>query len=230
MTSLVQHKVGETALNQATVDITVTSTGAGNIMVVSGLNTGTLSITGVADNATGGSSSYSLVSGSVFNGNANDKGEVWWAPLLKAGATTVTITFSAADTSIKDGFADEVSGLVNPAVDAVAILNNQVGAGTTDAGPTVNTSTSDGFALGVVTTSGGIATNPKAGNEFTAGGDIQVTTGNAACSLISTSAAAHQPVWLDGASGATYGAVTVAFKSGVRPPVGGFINPAPPLW
>jgi hypothetical protein len=217
MTTLVQHKVGETSANQATVDVTVTSTTAGNLGVVCGMNTGTLTISGVADNAPGGSSVYAQVPGSTFHGNANDMGEVWRCLSLKGGATTVTITFSAADTSIKDGFFSEVSGLSSPVTDGVNTVSAQTGAGTTDTGAAITTGATDGIAFGYINTSGGVVSNPAGGNEFTSGGDVQATTGNAAVSLIYTTAASHTPVWTDVNSGATYGAATVAFKSGTTP-------------
>lgn len=213
MTTLVQHKFGETAAIQATVPITVASTTAGNLVVVGACNTGTMTVTGVADDAAGGTSVYTQVSGAQFNGTANDKGDVWWCSSIKNGVTTITITFSASDGSIKDGWAMEVSGLTGPVIDgSAAVVSNQSNVGTVDNGASVTTTATDGFVFGLVTTSNAISANPQAGNEFSAGGDIQGLTGNAACSLISTTAAAHQPKWTDGAS--TYGAATVAFKAG----------------
>lgn len=216
MTALVQHKVGETNANQATLPITVTATSAGNLMVVAACNTGTLTVSGVADNAAGGSSVYAQVAGAQFVGNANDLGDVWASLNVKGGVTQVTITFSAADTSIKDGWAMEVSGLSSPVVDVKNVANTQTGVGTTDTGASVTTTATDGFIIGVITTSGSVlGGNPAGGNEFTAGGDVQATTGNGAVSLISTTAAAHQPVWTDAGSAQTFGAATVAFKAGV---------------
>src|SRR6267154_3686023 len=215
MTTLVQHKLGETALNQATVAITVSSTGAGNLGVVGAGNTGTLTVSGVADNAAGGSSIYTQVPGATFNGTANDKGDVWACTSLKAGATTVTITYSAADTSIKDGWFYEVSGLTSPVTDGINALSAQTGAGdSSDTGAPVTTTATDGFIFALIITSNSITQNTKTGNEFTSGGDIQPTTGNAVCTLISTTAVTHTPVWLDNAAGATFGAATVAFKAG----------------
>src|SRR5260221_1950926 len=185
LTSLVQHKVGETALNQATVAITVASTSAGNLGVVGAMNTGTLTVTGVADNAAGGSSVYTQVPSATFNGTANDKGDVWVCTSLKAGVTTVTITFSIADTSIKDGFFCEVSGLTSPVTDGVSVLSAQTGAGdSTDTGAAVTTTVTDGFIFAAIVTSNSITQNPKTGNEFTSGGAVQPTTANAQCTPV----------------------------------------------
>lgn len=206
--AVVQHVKNETNVSQNNVAVTTSSTVGGNLLVVGVANTGTLTTVGVVDNK---GNTYQKVPNSDFVGATTDKGDVWFCPRAISGVTSVTITYSTTDTSFKCGWVWEVSGISSPVVDGAIAANNQIGAGTSDAGAILLTRTTAGFAVGVIVTSGGIATNPTGGNEFSAGGDIQATSGNAACSLIYNTAATHQPVWTDGGSGANYGAVTVAF-------------------
>jgi hypothetical protein len=215
MTALVQHATNGTTANQATVAVTIAASTAGNHIIVGAGNNGGLTVTGVTDNATGGSNVYSQIAGaqSDRDGGAGGKGDVWASlSTPRGGATTVTITFSSATTNVKVGFVDEVSGLVGASLDVAAVVNQQT-TGTTDSGASVTTSSTDGFVFGLCITGNGITANPAAGNEFTAGGDIEsVISLWAACSLISTTAAAHQPKWTDTA-GQNFCASTVAFKA-----------------
>lgn len=217
--SLVQHKVAQTTASQLTVAVTVTSTAVGALLVVCTGNNGTRTVVSVTDNATGGSNTYVQASGAAGTTGV-DQTDVWYClSAAHAGATTVTVTFSGvAGTFNKEAWVFEVSGFTSAAFDLAANVTNGTGVASTDTGASVTTTSTTGFLVGVITTSFTIAANPKAGNEFTSGGDISATS-DAACSLISSTATAHQPVWTDGTATASFCSSTAAFKEAS----GGFV-------
>jgi hypothetical protein len=141
--------------------------------------------------------------------------DCWYLPSSTSGKTTITATFNGSPT-IREILYFEVSGaVVSFSRDGVATnATVQTGSGTDDTGPSYTTHSTVGFVIGAVVVFNAVSVNPKAGNAFTAGGDIDATTGDAACSLISSSASSKQPVWTDAGTGQKYQAMTVAFQDG----------------
>jgi hypothetical protein len=207
----VQHKKNFSAANATTVAVTIAANSAGNLIAVGTDNNSSRTVIGVADNATGGSNTY-VQATSALGTNGGDSVDVWYVlSAAHAGATTVTVTFSgAAGTFSKNAWVMEVSGFITAGFDLANNVTNGTGSGTDDNGASVTTTSTTGFVIGVMATGGTITGNPKTGNEFTAGGDI--SGGNAACSLISSTAAAHKPVWTDTGSNQTNAGSTAAFK------------------
>lgn len=217
--TLVQHKVNSTSANQATVAVTVTSTTAGNPLIVGAANGASMTVTGVTDNKAGGTNIYTQATSAAAS-QGGGRTDVWYCLNPGGGVTSVTVTFSVSDTNVKDGWVFEVSGFSAAAFDLANHLNNGTGVGTTDTGVSVTTTSATGFVVGVIAVGTAIVTNPASGNEFTAGGDIAAGSSNAACSLISTTAAGHQPAWTDSNTNAAFCASTAAFKEGSSLPLG----------
>jgi hypothetical protein len=78
--------------------------------------------------------------------------------------------------------------------------NASVASSTATGGSVTSTGAAD-FCAAIVTVSGGITVNPKAGNEFIYAGagtaPLFSATGDAAASLLTTTAGAHTPTWTD---------------------------------
>lgn len=206
--SIVQHVAKAQAAGSSSIAITVAATSAGNLLVVIvGGNPNTVTISSVTDNATGGSNTYAQRSGA--RGTDASRFIDCWRSLSAAhgGATTITITGSGAN--VEDAEFWEVSGFTTAGDDVAAVVNNGVQSGGTATGAAVTTTSTTGFIVAGDMTSAGVTANPKAGNEFTSGGDIDANS-NAFCSLISTTAASHQPAWSD--TGTSFTSNTVAFK------------------
>lgn len=200
----VQHKASTSSASSVTSTCTVTSTGAGHLLIVALGNNAGRTVVSVSD----GTNNFVQVPSAHASGGNHDT-DVWWLASSTSGKVTITVTWSgSAAVFVKDIWFWEVSGFTTPIVDVVAIAT-PAGA-TTLNGASVTTTAAVGFVVGVVVDPNSVTVNPKAGNEFTAGGDI--VNGDAGCSLISASAAAHQPVWTSFASGGTAGTSTVAFK------------------
>ncbi|HMD31667.1 MAG TPA: hypothetical protein VKG84_07140 [Candidatus Acidoferrales bacterium] len=216
--SIVQHQKGTSTASAVTVAVSVTSTSAGNSLIACPANLGNRTVSGVTDNAAGGTNTYTQGVGSQDTQNNTTVGNVdcWYAlNTSHGGATAITVTFSgAAGTFGKAVFFYEVAGFTTAAFDAAANLAGAgQGAGTTDTGAPVTTTSTKGFVVGIICSAAFVASNPASGNAFNAGGDTDgAVTGCAAASLISTTAAAHTPVWTDGASGRVFNSSTTAFK------------------
>jgi hypothetical protein len=215
--TIVQHKANSSSTSASTLTVTIAANSAGSLIVVgagAGNNTTQRTISSVADNATGGSNTYTCDAnsqGSSTSGTLKIATKVCYClSAAHAGATTITITYSGSAT-YRDAVVWEVSGFTTAGFDTSAGTTNAVGVGTTDTGASVTTSGASGFVVGFIDTGGWVTVNPKSGNEFTAGGDI-TSNNSAGCSLISASAAAHQPVWTDGNSAYNFAASTLAIK------------------
>ena len=215
--TVTQHKSGTSVVSATTVAVTVTALGAGHLIVVGCSNGGTRTVVSVSD----GTNTYTQGASCAANANtAADNTDLWYCLVSASGPTTVTVTFSgAAGTFSKQAEVWEVAGFTSPVVDVHNIVNNTQQTNGDDVGASVTTTATAGFVAGIVrtATSGSISANPKAANEFTSGGDIPETHVGAV-SLISATAAAHQPVWSDGNSFINYCASTIAFKEGSSGP------------
>lgn len=210
--ALRSHKGTDSAASATTVQVTsITATLTGSLIVVGAANVGGRTVTGVTDNI---GNTYTQATGAAGASIADTLGtDVWYCLSAASGVTSVTVTFSGgAGTFNKDAWVDEVTGFTTAAFDVAAALNEGSGVANVDTGAAVTTTSATGFVVGVVATSSGISANPTAANEFTAGGDIVANTLNAMCALISTTAAAHIPIWDDFDLHAAICGSTVAFK------------------
>lgn len=210
--TLSQHKVGQSTANATTVDVTVTATTLGRLLVMLAGNGGARTVTGVA--TTAGANPFTQYSPTVAAVHTvlNFGCDAWWLASAPSGVTTWRVTFSgAAGTFDKNGWFFEVAGFTTPVVDAGNKVSNGTGASNTDTGASITTTATAGFACACVMTGDSITANPKAANEFSAGGDISASA-NAACSLIYSTAAAHQPAWTDTSAAIGFCSSTVSFK------------------
>jgi hypothetical protein len=205
-----QHKVNRSTASATTVSVTMTSTAAGALIVVAADNASSRTVSSITDNL--GTNTYVQASGAASS-NGTDRGDIWYCLNANSGITSVTITFSgAAGTFNKEGFVFEVAGFVSATFDLAGAVNTQTANVVTVNGPSITTTSTIGFAVGLAVAANQIvAPNPQAGNEFTAGGDISAAS-NASASLISTTAAPHQPVWNDNTTSGTFCSSVAAFK------------------
>ncbi len=185
----------------------LTSTTAGDLLVVGIQTAPGATITNVTDNAPAGTSVFSAITGSLASNPTGDGGlEVWYAPSVKAGATAVTATTSGAIYAV---VVWDVATVQPATVDAVKELSDQA-ASTTPVSPSVTTEHA-GELVVAIAISAGTVSSIHAGNEFT---NDATTTGNGWAHLTSAtaSAGAHQAVW--DSNSATYCSTAVAFHVG----------------
>jgi hypothetical protein len=209
--SIIQHTTGySTDHTGSTVTCALSATGASrNIIVGSASTTSAASaifVSGISDNQ-----------GNVYQLASNSRGvyeyaetEVWHSLGAVGGVTSLTITFSGTPGYYRACFAYEVSGTL--AFDSAAKVDSGTCLANVCTGASVTTATTTGFVLGIVLTDP-IDQNPKTGNEFTSGGDIDGLRGyGAAASLISGTAAAHQPVWHNDRASQHFVSSTAAYR------------------
>jgi hypothetical protein len=202
--TLAQHKFADAGASP-TQTVTVTSTTAGSLLVVCEGNGSSRTVTGVTD---GGDTFTQATSAAGSNGV--DFSDAWYCLSGAGGKTSVVVTLSgnAAECFVE---VFEVTGFSTASFD---LANNIAGAASanTATGAAVTTTSTTGFVGAIEYSSNiGISANPKAGNEFTSGGDI-TGNNNAACSLISSTAASHTPVWTSVQATGAFVSTTVAFK------------------
>jgi hypothetical protein len=215
MATLVQHKVNTSSASANTIAVTVNSTRAGSLLVVGTGNGNNLTITSVTDNF---GNPYTQATGAEFV-VGTVRGDVWYSLKANSGVILVTVTYNgAAGTYGKEVWFWEVAGFTTAAFDGAAQASNKAGVGTTNTGAALTTTGTTGFVVGLDEVAvGPVSANPQGGNEFVAGGDLS-TFNDAGCSLISTTAASHTPVWTNTTSGDTFGTATVAFKETAAAP------------
>ena len=220
--TVVQHKHAAWA-SGSTIAVTITANSASNMLVVCAANRTTLTVSTVADNATGGSNTYTQFgAGSAHGVNGTRESDCFKTlSAAHAGATTVTVTFSGTVTNSAHAEVWEVSGFVTAAEDGG---NHNGTTGANPAGASVTTTSTTGFCVGALETNGSLTANPAAGNEFTSGGDSASGADNYGfVSLISSTAAAHNPAWT--ATSAAWVESTACFK---ETPVSAFEEDTPP--
>jgi len=212
--ALIQQIISNsTTASQATVDATLTSTTGGNLIIVGAMADGSLTVSSVTDNI-GNTYTHATNANLTANGRTTD---FFYTLSATSGVTTVTATFSAADTSTKGIVVWEVSGLNSVAFDLAAATSGTA-ASANGNGASVTTTGTRGLVAALNYSNGTFsATGPNmsANNEFTGAGARLASNAASAISLISTSAAAHQPAW-SMTNGVTFTASTVAFKETVN--------------
>lgn len=208
MATVVQHLALRNSAAAATNVLTVSATGAGNLLVVlARSNDPAFTIAGVSD----GTTAFTQFAGAALSNAANGILDCWYLLSSNSGKTTITTTFSASGANNKDVWFFEVSGLVSPATDGSNGNATVTASGFVMTGAAVTTTSTSGFVLGLMVPNSNVVLNPNTGNEFTSGGDN--LNGNGSVSLLSTTAASHTPVWTTDVSGDTPNTtITVAFK------------------
>jgi hypothetical protein len=221
--TVIQHSHAESINNGSTVTCTLSATGASRNIIVGAVHTlhEAVWVASVTDNKGNiyvqppgnalGPNNWELpgAHGGVF---ATEFSEIWHSLGTSAGVTSVTITFNMPLPQIvpvpmvfsKACFAYEIDG-AGMTFDAYAsqlspfsppcVVNLCTGA-------SVSTNANVGFVLGIIVVAGYssvplrlVDQSPANGNEFTAGSEIALGGITAAASLISSTAAAHQPAW-----------------------------------
>ncbi len=196
----------------SSLDVTLTNpTAAGNLMVamVVTVNSPSHAPTGVTDGTTQFTQFPSALV--TWTGTfANVITDVWYLPISNAGKTVFTLNVGTA-CSFLEIWVVEISGFASPATDGT--VNNgtagSTGVANTNTGPTITTHATGAVLAACGTDTGSISVNPKAGNEFSSGGDA---SGDAFCSLIPSSAAGHTPAWTDTGATDNFTSVVVAFQ------------------
>lgn len=211
LATIVQKPGTLSTANANTVAVTVASTGAGNLLVLGSFNSDTRTVSSIADNI--GTNSY-IQAASAAGTNGALKTDIWHCLSTSAGVTTITLTFlGAAGTFDKILWCYELSGFISPLFD-LANNNSGTSVGNSVPGASVTTTSIIGFILGLGYCWGGVVANPTGGNEFTSG---STTTGSVgACSLLSSTAAAHAPAWTNGSDGVYLSSVAAYY--GQPPP------------
>lgn len=205
--SIIQHTTGHSASLGLTVTCALTATGASRNIIV-GVASGSsgasnLIVSGITDNQ---GNAYQLAAGSrgTYEYAAT---EVWHSLGAAGGVTSMTVTFSGNPGLYRECFAYEVSGTLT--FDTASKVDSGMCVANVCTGASVTTATTTGFVLAIVATDP-IDQNPKTGNEFTSGGDIGF--GGAAASLISGTAATHQPAWHNDRASQHFVSSTAAYR------------------
>ena len=191
----------------ASATIALTSTTAGDLVVVGIQTAPGATITNVSDNAPSGTSEFSAITGSLASNGAGDGGvEVWYTPSVKAAATSVTATTSSA---IYGVVVWDVATAQPSTVDTVKAASNQA-ASTTLLSPSIDTVHAGELVIAIGISSGSVSMI-KANNEFT---NDATPNENGWAHITSAMAPAgpHQAVW--NSDSATYCSTAVAFHVG----------------
>lgn len=208
--SVVQHVHASTTDHTgSTVSCTLAATGASHNIIVGAVATtsgaGALSVASVTDNQ-----------GNAYHLAANSRGtyeyveaEVWHSLGAAGGVTSVTVTFAGTPGFYRECYAYEVSGALT--FDTAAHVDSGTCVASVCNGASITTATTTGFVLGFVTCDP-IDQSPLAGNEFVSGGDIGLNGSSATASLISGTAAVHQPVWHADHASQRFASSTAAYK------------------
>lgn len=187
-----------------TCGITVSSTAAGNTLIVVVQMDSGATLNSIAD--TKGDSFFAVASSSATSTTATTHGIVWFATNIAAGTTNVTTTLSGSVNPSM--WVYEVSGLSTNSstiVDVASSVSNLAASTTVTAPQLINANAAE-FYVSSCGTADSCA--KKAGNSFT---DDSNQNGHDTMSLVSTTTVAQGGVWTQLSAAAE--ALTVAFKS-----------------
>lgn len=208
-TAIVQHVVASSTASSAVVNIPISAVGSGRALIVCAADDFSATITGVSD----GTAAFTQFT-SAQAVQSSKRTDAWYLLAATAGATNIAVTFSSSVGALKVAWVVEVSGLTSPATDGANTATSASAASTTITGGSVTTTAADGVVVGCVMISFALNENPKAGTEFTSGGDMDASGQYGFISLAASSAAAHAPTWLDVISGTSFASSTAALKQG----------------
>ena len=187
----------------------IPATAAGNLLVIGwqiggSANTST-TISGITDNA---GNTYAEAGAAMSidagPGSAND---IWYAKNVAAGATSITLTPSAAVTNAGVVIWEIAGADQNSPLDATAVLNSQP-ANATPSGASVTTAASGDAIISLIVVANSI-TGMSSGNAFT---NDSLLKSNGWAHLIASGPGAYTPQWIQSPAG-TYASSTAAFKA-----------------
>jgi hypothetical protein len=189
-------------------NLTIPANAAGHLLVVAMAFNEKTSVTGVTDNAAGGSNPY--VSAGARSTTSTWSMEIWYAANVNGGATVVTPTFAGSPTSVQITVW-EVSGISHSAPDVTNISSGNVTSDNT-AGAAVTTTQVGDFIVSTLLANTADFTSITSGNPFT---DDFTTFGNGWAHITSSTdaAGAHQASWSTASPTGAYCSSTVAFFS-----------------
>jgi len=190
----------------ASATTTLTSTAAGDLLVVGIQFAPGATITNVSDNAPAGTSTFSAVTGSQASNDDGDGAvEVWYAPSVAADATSVTATGNA----IYGTVVWEVATVQPATVDTAKALSDQAASALPES-PAVTTEHAGELVIAIAISAGSIS-SIHAGNEFTNDARPNLN-GWAHITSAAAPAETHQAAW--DSNSATYCSTAVAFHVG----------------
>jgi hypothetical protein len=195
--------------------LTVTSSTAGDLIVVwygSGANVANC-ITSVSDNASGGTNSYTVETGTSVNVSSAGSGEFAWSLTARGSVTSVIATVNVSCSS-PVMIVWQISGIAASPKDAAN--TNTFSASTIPIGATVTTTQTGDYIVAAMVTTGtvtGMCTSGCTGTDGSAWTSDSTTGGDGYAHVTSTSAAATtwQPQWAQ--SSGNGAAATIAFKA-----------------
>lgn len=197
-----------------------TAAGNGILLIltrVGGLATGAL--TGVTDNAAGGSNPYSMLTRGAVTSGSNTRIEIWYSPNAKSASS---ISY-ASGTAQAGGFKVlELAGLsLTGVIDGSSPDNSATASSTSVTTPSVSASTGDFvFAAAHFT----LTTAPLASAGWTAFTDFDDAAGSGrAAWMLAPSAASYSATWSPLGTARQAGVATIAFAPAVIVPPGGVV-------
>lgn len=201
------------ATSTATLAVTIPTTSAGSLLAIDigDYNATARTVSKVCLDGTtcAAGNAFTHVVSATASGAAST--EVWELLNAPAGATTATITLSGSASNVEAYYWELAKGNGGTWTRDVS---NSISSGTvsggTAIGASVTTTGTQDFCAANVGVASSISANPKSGNEFIYPGTIFTGTSDAATSLLTTTAGAHQPAWSD-ASGA-FSSTTACWK------------------
>jgi hypothetical protein len=200
--SIVQSQNSYTTASSTTATVTVTSTGAGNLLVVGTSNLDNRTVSSVSD----GTNAFTQATGSPSNGGGNTHTDVWYLTSSTAGKTTITVTFNGTSTT-KGIWFWEVAG-TNIAFDN-ATHNGASTVGAIDTGTAITTANT-GFVIGVIGSNGSVTNSPATTNAQFTNGAINGSGKSAACWVLAP-VGTYTPSWNDSGILVNFAASSAAF-------------------
>lgn len=187
-------------------NLAISSTGAGNLIVVGLMFNGGTYATGISDDA-----GNTYVSANAKSSDGLQSTEIWYAVNSKPGATTVNPTFADSPTQVEITVW-EISGMPNATPDVVGTANGSVTLANTT-GPAVTTTKAGDLILSILFVLDTNVSGISSGNDFT---NDFMTNGNGWAHITSNSSqvGTHQASWSTPSPQGAYCASTVAFRSG----------------
>jgi hypothetical protein len=198
---LMQSTAQRLTPSSTTITLSIPSTNRGDFLVLSACHEGSnQKIVSISDNA---SNSYS--SANCLATQPNGQSEIWYAPSLKAGTTTLTITL--ANTDATDIWASEYYGILNSnPLDGTASGTSGGGPSTTVTAPAIVTSSAQPVVISVGCVQQSITAISAPFIDF------GLQNGNGTAYYLAPKSGTYQAVW-NQSSSAYWCTSTAAFKS-----------------
>lgn len=228
--AVVQHASGKdgAATTNPALAVTISATGAGNLLVVAILLFNASPRRTVASVVDSNGNSFTHFTGGerqITTGPyAGVTYDIWYLPSSTAGATSVTVTASGQPITFKEFAVYEVSGFSAVATDGVVFNENKASVGTTFTGEALLTTGALGF-VAAFAADVNPTQNPKTGNAFTAGSESFGGGSDVACALNSSAAATYTPEWV-GTANPNFSTFTFALKDSSGGPTTAQVLPA----